>query len=160
MPRSLPARPLGLVLLASAALVLAACTPEPTPTAAPTSAAPSASPEASAAPIVLVPDATAAENLPFFASIVDTVAAGPDSVTGRAYIDALVAGGFDKAAMQVTADQTTVGNAAESIMFAVRWGDDCLVGQVGPATGAPVAIVLPGLESGGCLVGQTRAIDW
>ena len=46
----------------------------------------------------------------------------PSSVAGRAYIDALVAAGFDKAAMQVTPDQTTVGNPAESIQFSVRWG--------------------------------------
>ncbi len=62
--------------------------------------------------------------------------------------------------MQVTNDKTTVGNPAESIQFSVHWGGDCLVGQVGPATGAPVTVVLPALEGGGCLVGETRPIDW
>jgi hypothetical protein len=85
---------------------------------------------------------------------------GADRVSGRAYVDALVAGGFDKSAMQVTADQSTVGNPAESIQFSVRWGEECLVGQVGPATGNPVSVVVEGLPDGGCLLGSTRPIDW
>ncbi|KZE41717.1 hypothetical protein AVW09_02970 [Microbacterium sp. T32] len=89
-----------------------------------------------------------------------TVWGGPDQVAGRAYIDALVGAGFDKAAMQVTPDQTTIGNPAESIEFSVRLGADCLVGQVGPSIGDPVTAVLPGLSTGGCLIGETRAIDW
>lgn len=108
----------------------------------------------------LIADGTAEENLPFFAGIVQTVWNGPEQVSGRAYVDALTAAGFDRAAMQVTADESTVGNPAESIQFSVRWGADCLIGQVGPATGDPVATVMPGLSDGGCLVGTTRAIDW
>ncbi|KEP75323.1 hypothetical protein HR12_35870 [Microbacterium sp. SUBG005] len=102
----------------------------------------------------------AAQRLPLFSQTVASVWTGPDPVSGRAYIDALVSAGFDKAAMQVTADQSTIGNAAESIEFSVRLGDECLVGQVGPSIGDPVTAVLPGLSSGGCLIGQTRAIDW
>ncbi len=71
-----------------------------------------------------------------------------DSVSGRAYIDALVAAGFDKARDAGHPGQSTVGNPAESIQFSVRWGEECLVGQVGPATGEPVAIVLPVLAEG------------
>lgn len=119
----------------------------------------SASPTAPAAP-ALVPDGTAEDNLPFFASIVATVWAGPENASGRAYIDALTAAGFDKSAMQVTHDQSTVGNAAESIQFSVLWAGECLVGQVGPATGQPVAVVLPAVGDGTCLIGQTRPIDW
>lgn len=92
--------------------------------------------------------------------MVASVWASPDRVAGRAYVDALVAAGFDKSAMQVTNDDSTVGNPAESIQFSVRWGDECLVGQVGPATGNPVSVVLPGLADGACLVGVTRPIDW
>ena len=107
-----------------------------------------------------MPDGTAEANLPFFTQIVQSVAAGAESVAGRAYVDALVAGGFDKAAMQVTQDVSTVGNPAESIQFSVRWGEECLMGQVGPATGAPVTTVMEGLAAGNCLVGNTRPIDW
>ena len=81
-------------------------------------------------------------------------------MSGRAYIDALVAAGFDKTTMQVTQDKTTVGNPAESLQFSVRWGDECLIGQVGPATGTPVTVVAPALAEGTCLVGRTRPIDW
>ncbi|QCQ18125.1 hypothetical protein EHF32_05055 [Microbacterium sp. RG1] len=90
----------------------------------------------------------------------DAVWAGPDQVAGRAYIDALTAAGFDKAAMQVTPDQSTVNNPAESIQFSVRWGDECLIGQVGPATREAVTVVEPILSDGTCLIGRTRAIDW
>jgi hypothetical protein len=146
--------------------MLTACTaPAPSPepsTSAPapsSSASPSATATTPAAP-VLVPDGTADDNLPLFRQVVAAVWAGPDQVAGRAYIDALVAAGFDKGAMQVTPDQTTIGNPAESIQFAVRWGAECLVGQVGPAIGEAVTLVAPGLVDGGCLLGTTRAIDW
>jgi len=147
-------------------LGLAGCTgespaPDPVETTAP-SATPSASspaPTPEAAP-ALVPGGTAAQNLPFFAQVVGGVWAGPDQSQGRAYIDALTAAGFDKGAMQVTPDRTTIDNPAESIEFSVRLGDECLVGQVGPSIGNPVTTVLPGLSSGGCLIGQTRSIDW
>ena len=147
-------------------LLLTACTaPDepavmPTATAAPP-AAPSASLPPSAAPApILVPDGTAHDNLAVFSAVTAAVAQGPDGASGRAYIDALVAAGFDRSAMQVTPDETTVGNPAESIQFSVRWREECLVGQVGPATGAPVTVVLPALGQGTCLIGSTRPIDW
>ncbi|MGC0370659.1 hypothetical protein RKD05_002911 [Microbacterium sp. SLBN-111] len=157
------------VLAFVAVFALAGCTPtgpsapaatepspaatEPTPAASTTAAAPAAAP-------TLSPAGSAADNLPLFTQVVRTVWGGPDQVAGRAYIDALVGAGFDKAAMQVTPDQTTIGNPAESIEFSVRWGVDCLVGQVGPSIGDPVTTVLPGLSTGGCLIGETRPIDW
>lgn len=116
--------------------------------------------ETPAAP-AFVADGTAEDNLPLFAAVTEQVWGSGQNVSGRAYIDALIAAGFDRAAMQVTQDVTTVGNPAESIQFSVRWGDaDCLVGQVGPSTGAPVTAVLPQLAEGRCLIGATRAIDW
>ena len=152
----------ALVLVAAAgAVALAACTPsaEPVPTVS-VSAEPTISTPAPSPAPTLVPEGSADDNLPLFASVVDAVAAGPDAASGRAYVDALVAAGFDKAAMQVTPDQSTVGNPAESIQFAVRWQDECLVGQVGPATGDPYTVVVPVLAEGTCLVGDTRPIDW
>lgn len=109
----------------------------------------------------LVTDGDAVDNLPLFESVVLSVWESDDPVRGRAYIDALTEVGFDRDAMQVTQDQTTVGNAAESIQFSVRWGEaECLVGQVGPSTGDPVVAVMDQLAEGRCLVGETRAIDW
>jgi hypothetical protein len=146
---------------------LSACSPggsaaAPGPT---TSSSPSAQPTADPVPSepaepALVPDGTASDNLPVFAAVTAAVWASENRVAGRAYVDALVQAGFDKSAMQVTDDQTTVGNPAESIQFSVRWGDECLIGQVGPATGEPVTAVMPVLAEGTCLIGETRTIDW
>lgn len=170
MSRSL-GRPFAALTLV-AVLALAGCTGEPpapvsTPTGvgeadSPATPAPAGSTPAETppTPVAFVPGGSARQNLPIFTQVVSSVWAGADQVSGRAYVDALTASGFDKAAMQVTSDYSTIGNAAESIEFAVRLGDDCLVGQVGPSIGDPVTTVLPGLSSGGCLIGQTRPIDW
>jgi hypothetical protein len=147
---------------------LAACTPGDTATPTPPAASsPAAAPSASSAPedsepsaAALVPDGTAADNLPVFAAVTAAVWATDDRVAGRAYVDALVQAGFDRSAMQVTHDRSTVGDPAESIQFSVRWGQECLIGQVGPATGEPVTTVMPVLAEGDCLVGNTRPIDW
>jgi hypothetical protein len=147
---------------------LAACTPGDTATPTPPAASsPAAAPSASSAPEdsepsapALVPDGTAADNLPVFAAVTAAVWATDDRGAGRAYVDALVQAGFDRSAMQVTHDRSTVGDPAESIQFSVRWGQECLIGQVGPATGEPVTTVMPVLAEGTCLVGNTRPIDW
>ncbi|WP_230667800.1 hypothetical protein [Microbacterium sp. MEC084] len=160
-------------VLATAAMLAgcAADAPRPGRSDAPTvsaPAAPSASATASVAPsepaegsTALVPDGTAADNLALFTEVAERVWASDRRAEGRAYVDALVAAGFDKAAMQVTEDLSTVGNPAESLQFSVLWGDECLVGQVGPDIGEAVTRVLPALEEGTmCLVGETRPIDW
>ncbi|WP_204260019.1 MULTISPECIES: hypothetical protein [unclassified Microbacterium] len=157
---------LAAILLAGA---LTACTPVTTPDATPSPTITSTPDQSGAAPTpapttapepALVSDGTAADNLPLFTSVTAAVWESSDRAAGRAYVDALTAAGFDKAAMQVTNDQTTVGNPAESIQFAVRWGDECLIGQVGPETGNPVTVVMPVLAEGACLIGETRPIDW
>ncbi|WP_341957353.1 hypothetical protein [Microbacterium sp. LWH13-1.2] len=146
---------------ASLILLLTSCGPTASPTPAPTDAGVSPRPTETPAAPAFVADGTAEDNLPLFAAVTEQVWGSGQNVSGRAYIDALIAAGFDRAAMQVTQDVTTVGNPAESIQFSVRWGDaDCLVGQVGPSTGAPVTAVLPQLAEGRCLIGATRAIDW
>ncbi|WP_233486834.1 DUF6993 domain-containing protein [Zhihengliuella sp. ISTPL4] len=153
-------RAAALALVAGAAVaLLAACapTPETAPTPTPSASAESTAP---AAP-VLVPGGDAGDNLPVFTAVAEQVWGTEQRGEGRAYIDALVAAGFDRAAMQLTPDQSTVGNPAESIQFSVRWGEEeCLIGQVGPSTGAVVTTVMPQLAGGRCLVGATRPIDW
>lgn len=139
-------------------IVLAACTPSPVESPSPTTTA-SASPSAEGPSFHA--DGTAEDNLPLFTAVTAQVWATDQRGAGRAYIDALVAAGFDKTSMQVTNDTSTVGNPAESIQFSVLWGEkECLVGQVGPSTGDPVTTVLPALAEGRCLVGETRPIDW
>ncbi|GAB2836151.1 hypothetical protein GCM10027024_08070 [Microbacterium insulae] len=131
--------------------------PTASATSTPSSTASTPTPQAGPA---LVPDGSAYDNLPLFTAVTERVWASPDQVSGRAYVDALVAAGFDKAAMEVTYDRTTIDDPAESIMFSVQWGDECLVGQVGPVTGDPVTAVLPVVPESGCLIGNTRPIDW
>jgi len=74
-----------------------------------------------------------------------------------AVIDALIAAGFDKAAMQVTADTTRVGDPADSILFSVLIDGQCLLGQV--AQGALTTDLGDALASGRCLVGRTLSLD-
>ncbi len=148
----------GLAAATGVLLLLAACTPQPVPTVGP----PSAPPSAPTAPsVALLPEGTAADNLAFFTATAQPVWESEQRGEGRAYIDALVAAGFDRDAMQVTNDQSTVGNPVESLQFSVRWGaTECLIGQVGPSTGQLVTQVMPQLAEGRCLIGATRPIDW
>lgn len=156
---------MGAAACVAGFLLLAACTgtaPE-APTAQPTrnSATPSPTPSASAQPPALVPDGSATDNLPIFTAVTERVWASERRAEGRAYVDALVDAGFDKDAMQVTEDVSTVGNPAESMQFSVLWRGECLVGQVGPDIGEAVTRVLPALQDGKvCLLGHTRPIDW
>jgi len=155
------ARPIAATLAAAVVvLTLVACapTPDPQPTAT-ESAAATTSPTPSGP--VYDSDGTAEDNLPLFTATAEGVWATDARGVGRSYIDALVAAGFDRADMQVTQDTSTVGNAAESLQFSVRWGEkECLIGQVGPSTGQVVTAVMPQLAEGRCLIGTTRSIDW
>lgn len=142
---------------------LAACTPGNDDPSAKPEPSGSASPSGTPTPEgpAFQPDGTAEDNLAIFTAVTQQVWASEQRASGRAYIDALVAAGFDKSKMQVTQDESTVGRPAESLQFSVSWGaDKCLVGQVGPSTGEPVTAVLDQLAEGRCLVGTTRTIDW
>ncbi|MFF1574821.1 DUF6993 domain-containing protein [Leifsonia sp. NPDC058292] len=113
-----------------------------------------------AAPVQFFPNGTAQQNLPFFDQVNRaTLAAKPDAV-GRDFIDALVAAGFTKADMQLTVDTTTIGLKANSIQFSVLMGSSCLIGQNGADAGGYNSQVVPQLADGGCLIGQTKPIDW
>lgn len=142
-------------------LALVGCTPapvEPTPSPVATTATPTPTPNPTGP--ALVPDGSAEDNLPYFISVMNAVAATEHHAQGRAYVDALVAAGFDKSAMEVTQDLTTVGNPVDSLQFSVRWDGECLVGQVGPSIPGPTALVMSEIPGGTCLIGITRPIDW
>lgn len=160
-PAHLRPRATAIGLTIALGLALTACTPAPAPSPSPTLAATAAptEPEPTQDAIALHPEGTAEDNLPIFAAVTAEVWATSGSSSGSAYIDALTAAGFDKSAMQVTEDLTTVGHPVESMQFSVRWGTQCLVGQVGPSTGNPVTMVMDQLAEGRCLVGMTRPIE-
>ena len=154
----------AVLALAGAAMLVgvAGCTAPSTETGAtgPTSSS-SAAPTQSAPPVpTLNPGLSAGENLAFFDSVNQGVATANPEAGGRDFVDALVAAGFDKSQMEVTADRTTVDLAADSVQFAVLFQGECLIGQYGPASDGYHSAVRPPLGTGGCLVGQTRPIDW
>lgn len=155
-PRRRPLTVLGtLGLAAGLAASLAACSllPAPAPSATPTEEAP-------AAPAELVPGGSAEENLPYFDQVNRATLAAAPEARGREFIDGLVAAGFERPAMQVSFDNTTLGKPVDSIQFSVRLGESCLLGQNGPAVGGYVSAVQPILSTGSCLIGGTRPIDW
>lgn len=142
------------VLIAVLALALAGCaeaapTPMPLPTSSPT-------PSASA---TQDPNSIEAKRLLFDETNAATIeVAGGSSPGGRAFIDGLVAAGFDKAAMEVTPDRTAISLDADNIQLSVLYEGECLVAQYGNV--GYQSAVLPVLATGNCLVGKTRTIDW
>lgn len=111
-----------------------------------------------AAPASMVPGGSAAENKAYFDQVSTTLFASAATANGRTIIDTLTAAGFDKASMQVTPDRTSTGGAVDSILFSVKLGGKCLLGQRGPDGFS--SSVQPALGDGSCLVGKTRPINW
>lgn len=145
------------VSLSACGSAVPTATPSPaavsTPTATPT---PSAS--ATPAPPTFDRSGTAAANLPYFDFINEKVIASTPSPVGMDFINALVAAGFDKADMQVTADKTTVGLTPGSIQFSVKFKGECLIGQNGAGSDGYHSEVAPVLSTGRCLIGNTVPI--
>ena len=108
----------------------------------------------------LRPDLPASENLPFFDAVNLGVVAANASAGGRDFIDALVAAGFDKSQMEVTADRTTVDLQADSVQFAVLFERRVPRRPVRPGFRRLPQRRAARLGTGGCLVGETRPIDW
>lgn len=152
-------RVIAAVVALAAVTLLTACTNEPEQTPPPSAfstQAPSPTPTAEPDP-ELIPDGTATDNLPYFDFINEAFLAGGNP-GGRPIIDNLVAAGFEKAAMQLTADKTAIGGTVDSLQFSVQIGNDCLIGQAG--AGGYTRTAGAALGTGGCLVGTTRTIDW
>ncbi|TAM70212.1 MAG: hypothetical protein EPN48_07300 [Microbacteriaceae bacterium] len=151
------------------AITLAGCTGSPsTPNATSTSASTSIptrteTPSRTATPApapTLRSGLSAADNRAYFDFVNQkTLAAHPEPI-GRDFIDALVAAGFAKADMQVTADKTTIGLTPGSIQFSVRFNGQCLIGQYGPNGVGYHSEVAKPVSTGNCLIGDTSPIDW
>lgn len=142
-------------LVVALALTLAGCgTGEPEPMPVP-SVTPSSSASASAAP-----DDSAAGQKALFDETNEATAeaAGGANPGGRAFVDALVAAGFDRSQMQVTFDKTAISLDADNVQFSVLIDSDCLIGQFGNV--GYQSTIQPQLSTGACLIGNTRPIDW
>lgn len=124
---------------------------DPTPTESPTEAPVAAE---------LVPGGSAEENLPFFDATNRRSLEAAPAGGGRAMIDGLVAAGFPRENMELTADKTAIGLDAEAVEFSVLTRDGCLLGQIGGSVGDYASSIQPTLGTGRCLIGQTRPIDW
>lgn len=158
MPRSGRAAT-AAIIGAFAIAGLAGCVqgaPTPVPTYTPSSSS-SGTPAPDAGPI-LRPGDTAAANKQFFDAVNTAFYAAHGRSDGKSIIDNLVASGFRKQDMEVTPDTTSIGEAADSIVFSIRVKGECLVGQFSGA--GYHGIIGPILSTGGCLVGTTRPIDW
>lgn len=149
-----------IALVVAVVTTLAGCTaPAEQATSAPPSApATDAGPATAPAP-ALVPDGTAEQNLPYFEQVVrDSVGADPET-PGLTVVDALVTAGFSRETMQLTADETSVGLEADSVQVSVKLSDQCLVGQWGPKSDGPRAVVVAPIATGACLIGRTVPLD-
>jgi hypothetical protein len=151
-------------LVAATAIALAGCvqgnaSPTHAPSSSPT-ASPSVKATATPAP-TFITGGTAKDNEPLFDQVSKSLIASDGSVDGKSIVDALVAAGFDKATMQVTPDKTPTGLAVDSVLFSVRIGDECLLGQRSSSgfSGSLARAIEDGSVNG-CLIGKTRPIDW
>jgi len=144
----------GLVVL-----LLAGCTPEAQNVAPDPVASATPSPTATDAPDpVLDPAGDATANLAYFDFVNRALLATTPTPSGQQSVENLVAAGFAKADMELSADATLDGAAADAIQFSVRINGSCLVGQTGNS--GYNAIATPLLGTGKCLIGKTRAIDF
>lgn len=147
----------SLGAVAVCALLLAGCTAEAEPPAPTDTVTAAPSPTRTADP-EFVEGGTAGQNRPYFEFVVEGLLAQTPAPTSGMIVDALAAAGFDKAAMEVTAEATPTGQPADSILFAVQIDGQCLIGQVKEASfTSQLADVL---GTGRCLVGRTLSIDW
>ena len=145
-----------------ALLALTACVngdPEPTPSASKTSTK-SPTPTPTPTPtLTLDPTGTAEENFEYWEFVVKRMATESGMTDGSVMIQRLVDAGFNKADMELTPNLTAIGEQADSVIFAVRFQGECLIGQIFRNWDWSVTRT-PMLGTGTCLVGTTRPIDF
>jgi hypothetical protein len=155
------------VAVAGLSITLAGCvgSPSPAPTPLPlppvaTSTAtptPGATSTPSATP-TFYPSGSAADNLAYFNAVGHALLDRNPNANGKSVVDWYVAHGFDKKAMEVTPDKTSIGLQAWNIEFSVNMNGSCLIGQAGNV--GFQSTVQPLLATGKCLIGTTRPINW
>ncbi|PPF59563.1 hypothetical protein C5C55_00455 [Rathayibacter sp. AY1C2] len=148
------------LVLGGLAVCLSGCTspsaPDPVVSS---SAAEAPAPAESTAPVAFVPGGTTEQNLPVFEQTLRAAAEPDPDVSGSSVVDALVAAGFSRESMQLTADETSVGLDADSVQVSVKLGESCLIGQYGPKSGGVRAVIAAPIATGACLVGRTVPIQ-
>ena len=113
--------------------------------------------EAPPAPLVYLPDGSAAQNEKYFRQVLTQAGAGAGRVSGSDMVKAVSDAGFELDLIELTPDTSLIALPADTVTLAVRMGDDCLVGQWGKDW--VVSQVAPVLDTGVCLVGDANSLD-
>jgi hypothetical protein len=151
-------------IIAGAAVVvavaaLAACSPpEPVPTVTPTPT-PSVSVDPFGPQPDFIADGTAIDNKDLFDWALGKASLVPSKDPGKNMLNALVAVGFAKGSIQLTPSKSGTGQPADQVVISVQIGSSCLIGQRMLDT-SYTSTVESALGSGGCLIGDTRKVDW
>ena len=134
----------------------ASSAPSPTPTPSPSTPAPTA-----AALARFDPSAPAAANLDLFKRTLDKAAqtTAASSVEAKTLTGALIAVGFNAAAMQHSADQTSANLQAPTLLVSVRLGGQCLVGQFMRSDASISTEIAAPIQTGACLIGQQSPVS-
>ncbi len=150
-----PRRALACAVAALALAVLAGCqaaAPDPTPSRSSSpSVTPTPTPTPDPEPVF---DGTAADNQAYFDAVNEALIASGAALSGAAFVDNLVAAGYSREAMEVTPDRTAINEPADNVVFSIRFGDTCLLGQWGNI--GYTSLVTPVLSTGRCIIGTAR----
>ncbi|MCH6471820.1 DUF6993 domain-containing protein [Sinomonas terrae] len=121
---------------------------------------PSPTPSASAPPAAALarfdPSATGAANLDLFKRTLEKAAqsTAASSVEAKTLTTALTGVGFNAAAMQQSADQTSANLQAPTLVVSVRLGAQCLVGQFVRSDASISTEIAAPIQTGACLIGR------
>lgn len=142
-------------LAVASVTLLAGCTtptPEPSSSAsAPESQEPTSTPTPDPEPVF---DGTAEQNQDYFDFVNRELIDSGVTLNGAAFIDNLEAKGYQRAAMEVTPDETAIGIPADNIVFSIRFTDSCLLGQWGNIGYTSMVTEIP--STGRCIIGTPR----
>lgn len=158
--RTIPAISAALAVGAAIMLALSGCVPEAEPTSAPTSAPPSLDAGEENLPDAvpeLLPGGTAVQNQLYFEYVLEQYRAANGIGTADGLVATLETAGFEKAAMEVTPEYTSIGLVSDSVVVSVNVQGQCLVGQVFPDH--ILSEIAAPLGTGRCLVGATHPIS-
>jgi len=152
---------LTIAMVVAVSASLAACAPErdnTVPMPVPThsgSASPGADPGPEPEPDpTLLPGGSALANRDYFDFVNQRLLSVNSNPSHDAVVQNLVAAGFAKADLEVTPDKTSeLRRPSDSIEFAVRAGENCLIGQFEASN--YYSTVGPVLSGGLCLIGKT-----
>ncbi len=106
-----------------------------------------------------VVDGTAIDNKDLFDWALGKASLLPGKDPGKTMLNALVEVGFAKGSMQLTPSKSGTGAPADQVVISVQIGSSCLIGQR-MLDMSYSSTVESALGSGGCLIGETREIDW